>query len=429
MTNAIVRRLINELREGPRGQCYKWAYNEVVKNGGILVHAEVTAPFSEPPHRYDHAWVERDGTVYDWQTMEAGHGGKFRGKGYPIKTYYELYQPRDITRYDATEARIAAVSSGHSGPWESTTRNSTLDEAKNRRDRCMRCSKAPQVEVQWADGRGRAWFCKSCLKKWEGEEGGREVVRAQSTIDGEVPVKWKFDNKRSIAVSKGKVTGKLPEDITGLVGLPQPLGKIIRCSVCLGNGIDSGGQKCNSCPGTGASKRKRVSESVRRLLEIERLRRYSAVVRILPTSFWVAADHTETIRQAINLIIASLPSDKRGFFQPWYATEFEDTNRWYRKSQGWISHGEPLTDGEIWDVVDFVRENLTSNKADYKIKVYSEDGPDWRRAGPDAVYEFISESVNKNLEQEPVNMYAVGTKARQESRDLRVTHGIIEQIK
>lgn len=183
------------------------------------------------------------------------------------------------------------------------------------------------------------------------------------------------------------IARQLVEDITGLVGLPQPLGKAIKCPKCKGLGTDERGRECAACGGTGTSKRAHVTESVKRLLEVARLSRYAVVIRILPTSFWVSADHTETIRRAVNLIVASLPTDKRDFFQPWYDTEFADMNRWYRKSHGWIAeNGKPLTGDEIWHIIDFVQENLTSNKADWRVKVYSEDGPEWRSRGPDAIY-------------------------------------------
>jgi hypothetical protein len=90
------------------------------------VHGTVSAPFSSPPRRYMHAWVERGGTVYDWQTMVAGHGGKYRGIGYPVAVFYDLYKPTDVTRYTTDEALTAfARSRGgresglqHYGPWK-----------------------------------------------------------------------------------------------------------------------------------------------------------------------------------------------------------------------------------------------------------------------------------------------------------------------
>lgn len=62
-------------------------------------------------------------------------------------------------------------------------------------DECMfpRCSKAPEVEVVWADGRGRAWFCKEHLARWRdrGEPDGdppgdREIIREREVEGGRV---------------------------------------------------------------------------------------------------------------------------------------------------------------------------------------------------------------------------------------------------
>ena len=108
------------------GDCYRWAFNSVTESGGTLVHGMVSEPFSSPVKKYLHAWVERGGKVYDWQTMEAGHGGKWSGKGYPIRTFYELFSPSRMTRYTSREATRKAMSSSggrvrgglHFGPWE-----------------------------------------------------------------------------------------------------------------------------------------------------------------------------------------------------------------------------------------------------------------------------------------------------------------------
>lgn len=71
-----------------------------------------------------------------------------------------------------------------------------LWKARHRRDQCMMCTKAPEVEVLWADGRGRAWFCMDCFKKWS-EEDEREIVAQREVVDGEVPRKWS-EGKRAV---------------------------------------------------------------------------------------------------------------------------------------------------------------------------------------------------------------------------------------
>ena len=122
---------------GAMGLCYEWAYREVIgdKSGeSVLVHGTVNEPFARPPKAYTHAWVERDGTVYDWQTMVAHHGGKFMGQGYPRDVFYDLYKPKKIKTYTADEARTAMLSSPkargkfHYGPWGAATRNPSQED-------------------------------------------------------------------------------------------------------------------------------------------------------------------------------------------------------------------------------------------------------------------------------------------------------------
>jgi len=100
------------------GLCFPWAWRDVFDNGGTLVHGTVTAPQKRPRHTYAHAWVERDGKVYDWQTMKAGHGGRHRGKGYPRDLFYDLYEPEEVRRFDQEEAMVNLPRYGHYGPWD-----------------------------------------------------------------------------------------------------------------------------------------------------------------------------------------------------------------------------------------------------------------------------------------------------------------------
>lgn len=68
-------------------------------------------------------------------------------------------------------------------------------------DKCMgeKCSKAPEVECIWAEGRGRAWHCEKCHSKWvkenedsEGEEGWLPVaiVKQRKVPNGTVGEKY-----------------------------------------------------------------------------------------------------------------------------------------------------------------------------------------------------------------------------------------------
>lgn len=82
-----------------------------------VFHGVVQQPFSPDPP-YVHAWIEKpDGTLQDWQTMEAGHGGNWMGKGFPKELFYELYSPQQVKEYSAHEALENRKSYGHCGPW------------------------------------------------------------------------------------------------------------------------------------------------------------------------------------------------------------------------------------------------------------------------------------------------------------------------
>jgi len=90
-----------------------------------LVHGTVTATYRSNPKPYGHAWVEKGGMVYDWQTMVSGFGGNYRGKGWPIDDFYETFIPTRMKRYNARQAgKTMWDSTGgrlkgkqHYGPW------------------------------------------------------------------------------------------------------------------------------------------------------------------------------------------------------------------------------------------------------------------------------------------------------------------------
>lgn len=104
----------------PLGECYEWAYRQIFDDDSgrtVLVHGVVTEPFKSPPHKYVHAWIERDGKVLDWQTIEGGGGGHYHGVGFPVDLFYELFRPTKMRRYDQKAAMLAAVKNKHFGPW------------------------------------------------------------------------------------------------------------------------------------------------------------------------------------------------------------------------------------------------------------------------------------------------------------------------
>lgn len=57
------------------------------------------------------------------------------------------------------------------------------DSPKSKRSKCMKCSKAPTKAVQWADGRGIAWYCDEHYKN----HGLDDVVKEHTIEDGVMP--------------------------------------------------------------------------------------------------------------------------------------------------------------------------------------------------------------------------------------------------
>jgi len=58
-----------------------------------------------------------------------------------------------------------------------------LQKARHSRDKCMECDLPPTVEVEWAEGMARAWFCDDHWAAWVKENPEEDVYWA---VDGEV---------------------------------------------------------------------------------------------------------------------------------------------------------------------------------------------------------------------------------------------------
>lgn len=101
------------------GQCYPFAVN-MAKNSPVsdrndllkfkVVHGKVTDKFSGDS--YDHAWVEKENLVFDYQTSFT------KPTGIAKDTYYDLYQPKIFKEYTAAEVIVNCVNTGHAGPWK-----------------------------------------------------------------------------------------------------------------------------------------------------------------------------------------------------------------------------------------------------------------------------------------------------------------------
>jgi len=59
-----------------------------------------------------------------------------------------------------------------------------IGNEKKRRDQCMNCSAAPTVEVLWADGIARAWFCERHLEEWRSESETHQYVELHRFAEG-----------------------------------------------------------------------------------------------------------------------------------------------------------------------------------------------------------------------------------------------------
>lgn len=101
------------------GDCFRWAYLYILRHpGAVLYQGQVKAPYrGAPEEHYDHAWVVDGGIVKDWQTMVAGLGGQYRGKGWPASTWERVWRPQDVRAYSIEQAAMELSKFGHYGPW------------------------------------------------------------------------------------------------------------------------------------------------------------------------------------------------------------------------------------------------------------------------------------------------------------------------
>ena len=106
------------LTEAAIGQCYPHAIKLAQQSTDEeffdlskfkVVHGRITDKWSG--ESVDHAWVEKGGMVFDWQT----HGAN--PDGIPHDVYYDTFQPETYNEYTAEETLINCVKTGQKGPW------------------------------------------------------------------------------------------------------------------------------------------------------------------------------------------------------------------------------------------------------------------------------------------------------------------------
>jgi hypothetical protein len=97
-----------------QGRCYELCSRAAISDPSwTLVHGRPT--LRRAPHvQYGHAWLERDGLVYDPSARDGA------GVTMPTALYYALGQidPGLCTRYSAREGAALMNRTGHHGPWQ-----------------------------------------------------------------------------------------------------------------------------------------------------------------------------------------------------------------------------------------------------------------------------------------------------------------------
>lgn len=68
--------------------------------------------------------------------------------------------------------------------------NAGISESAHAKNKCMECDRPPEVDVLWAEGKARAWFCKPCFEKWN-KAHPDEVSDIHAVKGGEVTKEWK----------------------------------------------------------------------------------------------------------------------------------------------------------------------------------------------------------------------------------------------
>ena len=106
------------------GQCYPWATRFARdKDGAEVVHGTIVGPDRQGRIRpLEHAWVEWNGKVYDWQTVEM-----MKKSPMSISEWRREKQACEEYRLTDEEASLCELRSRHHGPWTEAERAFVLE--------------------------------------------------------------------------------------------------------------------------------------------------------------------------------------------------------------------------------------------------------------------------------------------------------------
>jgi len=101
------------------------------------------------------------------------------------------------------------------------SKEETLDLSNYSRAKCFNCNKLPTVDILWANGKGRCWFCAEHFELWKKEKNEMsktgtnegDINKVYKVKNGKVPKKWSDWNNLGLtkedvrAITKKKIYG------------------------------------------------------------------------------------------------------------------------------------------------------------------------------------------------------------------------------
>lgn len=92
------------------------------------------------------------------------------------------------------------------------------NKSSHSKSKCFDCDNPPTVDILWANGHGRCWFCDEHFEKWKKEKNDMsstgtnegDICKVRKVKDGEVPEKWSAWNKKlTSSADVGCITPKV----------------------------------------------------------------------------------------------------------------------------------------------------------------------------------------------------------------------------